>query len=58
MALYSKILLALDRNNEGLAAAEKVLLLEPNSPDGFLLKAAALQNLDRDSEAITYLLQP
>ncbi len=51
-ALYASVLLNLRNDNEGLAAAEKVLVLNPKSRDGFIYKATALSNLKRYDEAI------
>ncbi|MBS1496724.1 MAG: tetratricopeptide repeat protein [Bacteroidetes bacterium] len=51
-AIYSSVLAASSRNDEALTAAEKILTLDANSPDGFILKATALSNLEKYEEAV------
>ena len=50
-ALYSSALLSAGKDNEGLAAADKVLQLDGKNPDGFILKATAFSNLKKFGEA-------
>lgn len=52
-AQYSSLLLAADRNAEGLAAANTLLGLEEKNGDGFILKATALSNLKNYDEAVS-----
>ncbi|NRF40879.1 tetratricopeptide repeat protein [Pedobacter foliorum] len=56
-SLYASTLLSLKRDNDGLAAAEKVLALDAKSRDGFIYKATALSNLKRIDEAIKTITQ-
>lgn len=51
-ALYTSILLNLKKDIEGLAAAERILVLDAKNRDGFIYKATALSNLNRYDEAI------
>jgi tetratricopeptide (TPR) repeat protein len=53
--LYASTLLTHDRNDEGLAAANKVLAVDENNYDGIILKASALNNLKRFDEAVTVI---
>ncbi len=54
-ALYASILLTHKKDNEALAAAEKVLAEDAENSDGFLFTSAALSNLKRFDEAITVI---
>lgn len=54
-AVYSKILLGANKNNEGLAAAEKVLAMDKTNSDGYLLKATAYSNLERYDDAVSVI---
>ncbi|MEO7049999.1 MAG: tetratricopeptide repeat protein [Ferruginibacter sp.] len=48
----SKILLALDKSVEGLAAAQEAIRLDPKNPDGYLFKTVAFYNLEKFDEAL------
>lgn len=51
-SLYAKILLNSNKDHEALATAERVLVLDAKSRDGFIFKATALSNMKRFDEAI------
>ncbi|MEO6230583.1 MAG: tetratricopeptide repeat protein, partial [Ferruginibacter sp.] len=51
-AIYCRSLLSADRNNEGLVAAGKLLELDKENADGYLLKATAFSNLKKYDESL------
>ncbi|MEO7048561.1 MAG: tetratricopeptide repeat protein, partial [Ferruginibacter sp.] len=50
--IYASALAASDRSSEALAAAEKILILDADNADGYILKATALSNLAKYDEGI------
>jgi len=49
---YGRILVLLNRGEEGLAAADQAIAAAPNDPRGYALKVFALDTLGRAEEAI------
>lgn len=56
-SMYANTLLNLKKDNEGLAAAERVLMIDAKNRDGFIYKATALNNLKRYDEAVKTISQ-
>lgn len=54
-AVYCSALLASDRSSEGLAAADKILSLDANNTDGYILKATALSNLQKYDDGVKFI---
>ncbi|MEO5943831.1 MAG: tetratricopeptide repeat protein [Ferruginibacter sp.] len=48
----SKILIALDKSVEGIAAAQEAIRLDSKNPDGYLFKAVAFYNLEKFDDAL------